>query len=145
MRFEIPQFIEVEDKIFGPFTWKQFVYLVGGGGAVFMLFIFLPFPIFLILAAPVAALAAGLAFYPVNNQPLSLFLEAIFSYASRSRLYLWKKGEKKPVAAEEAAGAPLYTPPSGSNRISSLSRKLELRALAGNLSESQKREQAKNQ
>jgi len=32
MRFEVPQFIEVEDKIFGPFTWKQFIYLMGGEG-----------------------------------------------------------------------------------------------------------------
>ncbi len=32
MRFEVPQFIDVEDKIFGPFTFKQFLYLAGGAG-----------------------------------------------------------------------------------------------------------------
>ncbi|TSC80302.1 MAG: hypothetical protein G01um101429_152 [Parcubacteria group bacterium Gr01-1014_29] len=31
-QFQVPQFIEVEDKIFGPLTTKQFFYLLGGGG-----------------------------------------------------------------------------------------------------------------
>ena len=38
MRFEVPQFIEIEDKIFGPFTWKQFVYLAGGVGLAAVIF-----------------------------------------------------------------------------------------------------------
>jgi hypothetical protein len=29
MEYQVPQFIEVEDKIFGPLTWKQFIYWVG--------------------------------------------------------------------------------------------------------------------
>ena len=46
MRFEVPQFIEVEDKIFGPFTWKQFIYLAGGAGAAVTLYLMLPFFLF---------------------------------------------------------------------------------------------------
>jgi hypothetical protein len=42
MRFQVPQFIEVEDKIFGPLTVKQFIYLAGGAGLVFILYHFLP-------------------------------------------------------------------------------------------------------
>ena len=143
MRFEIPQFIEVEDKIFGPFTWKQFVYLIGGAGATFILFTILPFFLFLIFAAPIVALAAGLAFYPVNDRPLSYFVESVVRYFTNSRLYFWKRRDRAPVPHSGDTQIPTYTPPSSGNRISSLSRKLELRALEGNLTESQKREREK--
>ncbi|HMA77641.1 MAG TPA: PrgI family protein, partial [Candidatus Paceibacterota bacterium] len=71
MRFEVPQFIEVEDKIFGPFTWRQFIYLIGGGGIAAVLFITNGF-LFLFIGLPIGALAILLAFYPVNNRPFSV-------------------------------------------------------------------------
>ncbi len=127
MRFEIPQFIEIEDKIFGPLTWKQFVYVLGGAGATFLLFVTLPFFVFIIVAAPVVALAAGLAFLKVNNRPFSSLLESVFSYFTGSRLYLWKKTDKKPVA-KEGEEKQTYLPPASST-LASLSRKLEINAL----------------
>ena len=42
MQFQVPQFIEVEDKIFGPLTFKQFVYVLGGAGACYLLWRVLP-------------------------------------------------------------------------------------------------------
>lgn len=129
MRFEVPQFIEVEDKIFGPFTWKQFVYLAGAGGAVALFFLTLPFVVFLLFSLPVVGLAAGLAFYPVNNRPLSLLLEAMTTYFSKSRLYLWKKEEPKPGDQRPAAPVPVPSNLGAKNNISSLSRKLEVNAL----------------
>ncbi len=130
MRFEVPQFIDIEDKIFGPFTWKQFVYLLGGAGACFILFVTLPFVLFVVAAAPIIALSAGLAFYQVNNRPFVVLLEAFFSYFTGARLYLWQKVEKKaaPKKVEEAAQKPTYLPP-GSSNLASLSRKLEINAL----------------
>ena len=128
MRFEVPQFIEVEDKIFGPLTWKQFAYIAGGFGAGFILFVLLPFILFVILATPVFALAIGLSFYQVNNRPLSQLLESMVLYLGRARLYLWKKQDKKVV---HSADAPVggYALPTSKNSIASLSRKLEINAL----------------
>lgn len=128
MRFEVPQFIDIEDKIFGPFTWRQFVYLLGGGGAAFILFALLPFILFVVVAMPILALAAGLAFYKVNNQPFATIVEAFVRYISNARLYLWKKGAVKPKTKQETATAPTYLPPAASS-LSSLSRKLEINAL----------------
>ena len=51
MRFQVPQFIEVEDKIFGPLTLKQFIYLAGAGGLVFVLWRVLP--LFVAIGPPV--------------------------------------------------------------------------------------------
>ena len=73
-QFQIPQFIEMEDKLFGPLTFKQFMYLVGGGGICFILYVWLPLPfiIKIIPIAGVAALALALAFVKYNGRPLYL-------------------------------------------------------------------------
>lgn len=73
MRFEVPQFIEIEDKIFGPLTWRQFLYLGGGIGAAVVMFLVLPFIFFVIFGIPLALLSAALSFYPVNSRPFSYF------------------------------------------------------------------------
>lgn len=91
MDYQVPQFIEVEDKIFGPFTLKQFIYIAGGVGLCAILVFTLPLLIGIILSLPIAALAAALAFYKVNNKPFIEILEAGFNYYLGKRLYLWKK------------------------------------------------------
>ncbi len=95
MQFQVPQFIEVEDKIFGPLTLKQFIYLAGGAGICFTLYTLLPKFIALILIAPVAGFSGALAFYKVNNKPFILVLESAFKYLLSSKLYIWKKEPKK--------------------------------------------------
>lgn len=131
MRFEVPQFIEIEDKIFGPLTWKQFIYVAGGAGLAAVLFFFTPFIVFLILGVPIAAFTFLLSFYPVNNRPFSIFLESAVRYFKGTKLYLWRKrgsGVYSGAAAEES-GSPVYMPPATDNNITSLSRRLEMKAI----------------
>lgn len=132
MRFEVPQFIEIEDKIFGPFTWKQFIYLFGGVGIGVVLFITAPFIIFVLLGLPAAGLAVLLAFYPVNNRPFSVFLESVVMYYNSSRIYHWRKREQpiyKEVVHEEPQTNSYVPPTPGKKGIHSLSRQLELKAI----------------
>ena len=134
MRFEVPQFIEIEDKIFGPLTWRQFLYLGGGVGIAVALFFMTPLIIFIIFGLPIAILAGALSFYPVNNRPFSYFLESIVNYATGPKLYLWRR--KQSVVYEDrhennqtnTPSEQTYIRPSGKN-ISSLARKLELQAI----------------
>ncbi|HEY9584498.1 MAG TPA: PrgI family protein [Candidatus Paceibacterota bacterium] len=91
MRFQVPQFINIEDKIFGPFTAKQFVYLAGGAGLCYMIYKFLPFFIAVILIILVTAFVASLAFIKINNKPFIFTLEAAVKYFFGSKLYLWRK------------------------------------------------------
>lgn len=131
MRFEVPQFIEIEDKIFGPLTWKQFIYVAGGGGTAAVLFFFAPFFIFVILGMPIAALTFLLTFYPVNNRPFSLFLESAVRYIKGTKLYLWRKRGSGVYGQEipDESSAPVYMPPSENSNIASLSRRLEMKAI----------------
>lgn len=131
MRFEVPQFIEVEDKIIGPFTWKQFVYLAGGAGALITIFFMLPFIFFAIIGLPIGALAGFLAFHRVNNQPFSVFLEAFVTYMTKSKLYLWRKDQEQVIVVhDETQPTPdeslALTQRKG---LTALSRKLEMNSL----------------
>ena len=134
MKYEVPQFIEVEDKIFGPLTWRQFVYLGGCIGMAVVLYFMLPFILFAIIGVPLALLAGALAFYPVNNRPFSYFLEAFLNYLTKPKRYHWRKEqsyvyhEDKEQAYEDIDSAPQIVRKSGKD-ISSLARKLELEAI----------------
>lgn len=102
MQFQVPQFIEVEDKIFGPLTLKEFLYLGGGAGASVALFLFIPFKILSIpLVIIIMAFSVALAFYKINGKPFANTLEASFYYFFSSKLYIWKKTEKQPVKTPE--------------------------------------------
>ena len=94
MEYQVPQFIEVEDKIFGPFTFKQFIYLAGGGGLTVVIFLYLPLFVAILVAIPIVSLTGALAFYKVNNKSFVEILEAGFNYYTKNRLYLWKKEDK---------------------------------------------------
>lgn len=132
MRFEVPQFIEVEDKVIGPLTWKQFVFVAGGVGASVLFFVIGGFLLFAVLGIPMVGLAGFLAFHQINNRPFSVFLESAVTYFSGTKLYLWKKRRKQTIMgtpSEEAPIEPAVTVPTSKEGISSLSRRLELNAL----------------
>ncbi len=113
MDYQVPQFIEVEDKIFGPLTIRQFIYLAGGGGLIAILMLSLPFFFGFLLSVPVGALALALAFYKVNGKPFIQVLESGFMFFLGKRLYLWRK-EKEPMhpstVAQSSAPAPTPVP-----------------------------------
>ncbi|MBI2631110.1 PrgI family protein [Candidatus Nomurabacteria bacterium] len=95
MQFKVPQFLEIEDKIFGPFTFRQFAYLAGGAGLCFVLYKWLglwggSIPIILI-----ASFSGALTFYRPNNKPFINMVEASFKYFTQNKLYIWKKNIDK--------------------------------------------------
>jgi len=105
MQYQVPQFIEIEDKIFGPLTLKQFLYLAGGAGICLIFFTFLPLFLVVILGIPVMAFAGALAFYEVNGRPMIIAVEHAIGYFFGGKLYLWKQHQRE--APKEAAKAPV--------------------------------------
>jgi len=95
MRFSVPQFIDVEDKIFGPLTFKQGIYILGSVGITVA--VYLKFGLFLaaLVGIPVLFLAFLLTFVKVQGRPFIHMLYSASFYALKSKLYLWKKTQKK--------------------------------------------------
>lgn len=136
MQFEVPQFIEIEDKIFGPLTWRQFLYIGGGVGGVIVIYVLLPFVFAVLIGLPVAALSFALAFYPINNRPFSFFVEAIYNYFLNTRLYLWRrekdviyKSKFTPNTPHSSTTPPIANRNMSSRNVTSLARRLELEAM----------------
>jgi len=104
MRFQVPQFIEVEDKIFGPLTLKQFIYLVGGGGLSFMVYSLVDsLMIALLPIVAIMALSAALAFFKIHNRPMINVVESAFRYFVGDKLYVWRKTDKPLPTTEQTA------------------------------------------
>lgn len=98
MQFRVPQFIDIEDKVFGPFTLKQFGYMAGAGGLSFLIWTFIPIKFLAVLVImPVASLFLALAFVKFNNRPFGELLENAFTYYTNPKLYTWTqpKAENK--------------------------------------------------
>jgi hypothetical protein len=132
MRFQVPQFIEVEDKIFGPLTFKQFIYIAGGAGICVLLFTFFPKFIAILISLPVAILSGALAFYKVNDKPFIYMVESFFKYTMTNKLYIWKKEEKQVIRDEsqESGQKPIeqvYVPKLSESKLRELTWSLDIK------------------
>jgi hypothetical protein len=145
MQFQVPQFIEVEDKIFGPLTFKQFIYILGGLGASYIAWRLLP----LFFAAPVilavAGAAASLAFLEYNGRPFIVSVENAFYFLIHPKLYLWnnERRAKKPIKQKELDiknNAEVYIPRLSESRLHDLSWSLDINErVAGGIKEDDER------
>ncbi len=99
MQYQVPQFIEVEDKIFGQLTFKQFIYIAGGAGLSFLIYktlsslLLSAIPILLVMGFSLA-LAWGKLY---KRFPLIQVLEWAFKYVTSAKLYIWKKVDRVPT------------------------------------------------
>jgi len=91
MQFQVPQFIETEDRIIGPLTLIQFFYLAIAGGISFALFFILSIPIWILVTFFISIIALAFAFIKINGRPLSVAAVAALGFYWRPRLYLWQR------------------------------------------------------
>jgi hypothetical protein len=103
MEYQVPQFIEVEDKVVGPLTLKQFIYIAGTMGLCIVFFFKLPLIPGVLLSIPTIALGGALSFYKINGKPFIAVLEAGFNYYVGAKFFLWQHKEEKPGTAATAA------------------------------------------
>ncbi len=127
MQFHIPQYIDIEDKLIGPLTLKQAIYVGGGLGASYLVLELSPH---IVISGPIifaiGLLTWALAFYPKEKlgKPFIEVLEAGFSYALNAKLYTWKKTTKERKLGEEEDFISAQSPLTPSIRTGTLSSKL---------------------
>lgn len=101
MQFQVPQFINIEDKIIGPLTLKQFLYILFGGIALFILYNLVNLFVFILLAIPIAALVYALAFIKIHKQPFINVIKNFLGFLKKPDFYVWKKPTIKTKAQEK--------------------------------------------
>ena len=132
-QYVVPQFIDVEGKIIGPITTRQFVLLLTGGFVTFLAFKFLHFMSFIGVTVTAFILVVVFGFVKVQGRPFHLFLKNIINTIfTSSMLKVWirevdansiKNQSKKTTSSNHHPGAILNK---GETKISSHTRLSEL-------------------
>ncbi len=91
MLFNVPQFIDIEDKVAGPLTAKQILWMIGMGGVLFLVWTFFDKMTFFVLAVPVVIIFALLAFYRPYNQSFLTFSVNAVIFLIRPKVYTWDR------------------------------------------------------
>ncbi len=92
--YKVPQDVEADDKLIGPFSFRQFVYLMlvfGLGVAAVALF--QVFPLLAIIPLPFAFFFLILALPIKKDQPMEVYLAALLSFYTKPRKRFWMTGQ----------------------------------------------------
>jgi len=95
MEYQVPQFIEEEAKIIGPFTLKQFGFL-GGALAIVLITLMVTqnLAFTLVIGTPIGLIAFALVFVKINGLPLPTIISWFFGYLFSPKKFLWEKKEE---------------------------------------------------
>ena len=94
-QYKVPQDVEADDKLLGPFSFRQFVYLLIAGGLIALgVALFQIFPLLAIIPLPFVLLLGALALPLKKDQPMETYLAAIVSYYLKPRTRRWTPGQK---------------------------------------------------
>ena len=90
MRFQIPQFIQTEIKIVGPFTFKQFLWVAAGATLLFLNFSIWHGVGAIVVAIPVVAISLAFAFLKIDDMPLINYVANALAFSFGQKRYLYQ-------------------------------------------------------
>ena len=95
-QYKVPQDVEADDKLIGPFSFRQFVYLLISAGLIALgVGLFQIFPLLVILPLPPLLLFLALALPLKKDQPMETYLAAIVSYYLKPHKRVWTPGQRE--------------------------------------------------
>ena len=113
-QFIVPQFIDVEDKILGPISVRQFIIILTGSGLIVGMYQILvslanQTAVFGFTAFGILALTVAFAFVRVNGRPFHLFLLNVLQSLKNPRMRLWNNqiGERLEYRREPPPPPPI--------------------------------------
>ena len=94
--YKVPQDVEADDKLLGPFTFRQFIYLMIVFGCVVLATgLFQIFPLLAVIPVPVGLFFIVLALPIKKDQPMETYLAAILTYHLKPKNRLWMPGQSE--------------------------------------------------
>jgi len=106
MQFTVPQFIEKEPKIIGPFTFKQFIFIGIAVGICIFFYFTAPLPVFIGISMVSLGSGFALAFLRIEGIPLPIIIKNFFIFLFKTKIYLWKKKEISPKILKKETNLP---------------------------------------
>lgn len=93
MQYKVPQQIDQEDKILGPLTFIQFIYVLIGGGLILLTFTLFDLALALLVAIPIGLFTIAFALIKIQDQPFSRFFVAFLIFLRQPKRRLWQSAE----------------------------------------------------
>lgn len=88
--YKIPQNVEAEDKLIGPFSFKQFIFLILAAISILMAWLFAQIsPFLLTIPLPFIVVFLVLGIYHREDQPVETFLLAALNFTLKPRRRIW--------------------------------------------------------
>ena len=88
-QFTVPQFIDVEDKIIGPITTRQFIILLFGAILIFICYKIFDFSAFIVFGLLIFGISGTIAFAKINGRPFHFFVLNLMQTVKRPILRVW--------------------------------------------------------
>jgi len=101
--FNVPQYIDVEDKIAGPLTAKQLLWMIGMGVTLMVFWGIFERGAFIAITIPTALIFVAFAFYKPYNQSLISFAISAVMYLFSPKVYIWKRILEKPTTKKKVS------------------------------------------
>jgi hypothetical protein len=125
LQFTVPQFIDVEDKIIGPITVRQFIIMLVTALLIALAYRVFDFTLFIVLGLFFFAVGSTFAFVKINGAPFHFFVLNLVETLKKPRLRIWYKDDTLRTGVEFDS-LPTLSPVVASNRQYSQSRLNEL-------------------
>jgi hypothetical protein len=97
----VPQYIDVEDKIAGPLTWKHLGWFFGGGGLLMLAYAVLDKMTFYIVAVIIISLTVIMAFYRPNGVSMMEFVGYGINFLFHPKVYTWEREMQTKVTKKQ--------------------------------------------
>ncbi|MBR1802130.1 PrgI family protein [Candidatus Saccharibacteria bacterium] len=95
-QYKVPQDVEAEDKLLGPFTFRQFVYLlIAAAGIAGAWGLFQIFPLLGLIPLPFVFFFGILALPIKKDQPMETYLAAVVSFYLKPNRRIWTAGQRE--------------------------------------------------
>jgi hypothetical protein len=99
-QFTVPQFIDVESKVIGPLTARQFLTFVAATVLIGLSYLYFDFDLFLVLSVLIVMIAGIFAFLKVNGRPFHFFVLNLIQTLKKPGLRIWNHKIGKDLKAE---------------------------------------------
>lgn len=97
MQYQVPHFLETEQRIWGPFTFNTFVILIGVGGVLAIIYFtqIVGYITWIIISVVAVLITLALMFGSYNGRGLYLVISDFFFHLVKDRRHTWEGAEIK--------------------------------------------------
>lgn len=91
LRYQVPQFIDLEDKIVGPLTLKQFLLYFSTVLLLIPVYLYSDLSLFITIALPVLGVAAAFAHFKPGGKSLFSVVMNFFGFVTGGQIWTWRR------------------------------------------------------